>query len=80
MDSAKDLTWQKIFSDRSTNLKIEKSRFFSFALRSPPILSYFPIPSERIKLQLIILILKGRSTDKKNYKLFFSLIFFTFNL
>ena len=28
MDLAKDLAWQKIFSDRSTNLKIEESGFF----------------------------------------------------
>ena len=28
MDLAKDLGWQKKFSGRSTNLKIEKSRFF----------------------------------------------------
>ena len=28
MNLAKDLAWQKIFSGRSTNLKIEKSRFF----------------------------------------------------
>ena len=28
MDLAKDLAWQKMFSGRSTNLKIEKSRFF----------------------------------------------------
>ena len=72
MDLAKDLAWQKIFSGRSTNLKTEKSDFFFFAfsLLSPSILSYFPIPSGRIKLQLIILILNGRLTDKKNYKLF----------
>ena len=69
MDLAKDLAWQKIFSGRSTNLKIEKSRFFfAFLLLSPPILSYFLIPSKRIKLQLKILILNGR---KKNYKFFF---------
>ena len=74
MDLAKDFAWQKILSGRSTNLKIKKS-LFSFSLLSPPILSHFPIPSERIKLQLIILILNGRSTDKKNYKFFFSPIF-----
>ena len=28
MDLAKDLAWKKIFSGHSTNLKIEKSRFF----------------------------------------------------
>ena len=28
MDLTKDLAWQKIFSGRSTNLKIEKSFFF----------------------------------------------------
>ena len=76
MDLAKDLAWQKVFSDRSTNLKIDKSVFFSFSLLSPPILSHFPIPSEHIKLQPRILILNGRSTDKKNNKLFFSPISF----
>ena len=79
MDLAKDLAWQKIFSGRSTNLKIEKSRFFIvFSLLSPPILSHFLIPSERMTLQLKILILNSRSTDKKNYKFFFS-DFFTFD-
>ena len=76
MNLAKDLAWQKIFSGRSTNLKIEKSRFFAFSLLSLPILSHFPIPSERIKLQLKILILNGRSTDKQNYKFFFSIFFY----
>ena len=78
MDLAKDLAWQKIFSDRSTNLKIEKSRFFAFSPLSPPILSHFLILSERRKLQLKILILNGRSTDKKIINFFFS-DFFTFN-
>ena len=77
MDLAKDLAWQKIFRGRSTNLKIEKSGFFAFSLLSPPILSHLPIPSERIKLQPKILILRGRSTEKK--KCFFSPILFTFN-
>ena len=65
MDLAKDLAWQKIFRGRSTNLEIEKSGFFfvAFLLLSPPILSHFPIPSERIKLQPKILILRGHSTD-----------------
>ena len=79
MDLAKDLAWQKIFSGRSTYLKIEKSGFFAFGLLSPPISSDFPIPSEHIKLQPKILILNDRSTDKKNYKLFFFSDFFTFN-
>ena len=70
MDLSKDLAWQKIFSGRSTDLKIEKSRFF-FA-----ILFHFPIPNERRKLQLKILILNGRSTDKKNYKFFFLRFFY----
>ena len=79
MDLAQDLAWQKIFNGRSTNLKIEKSRFlFRIFATLTPILSHFPIPSERIKLQLIILILDGRSTDKKN-NIFFFLDFFTFN-
>ena len=62
MDLAKDLAWQKILSGRSTNLKIKKSRFFFFAfsLLSSPILSRFPIPSERIKLQLMIFTLERR--------------------
>ena len=30
MDLAKDLTWQKIFSGRSTNLKIGKSGFYFY--------------------------------------------------
>ena len=78
MDVAKDLPWRKIFGGRSTNWKIEKSGFFAFSLFSPPILSHFPIPSERIKLQKKILMLRGRSTDlKKNC--FFSPILFTFN-
>ena len=51
MDLAKDLAWQKICRGRSTNLKIEKSGFFAFSLLTPHILSHFPIPSERIKLQ-----------------------------
>ena len=76
MDLAKDLAWQKIFSGRSTKLKIEKSIFFAFSLLSPPILSHFPIPSERMKLQLKILILNGRTTEKKII-IFFSPIFFT---
>ena len=76
MHLAKDLAWQKIFTGRSTNLKIEKSRFFAFLLLSSTILSHFLIPSERIKLQLIILLLNGRSTDKKNYELFFNSDFF----
>ena len=79
MDLAKDLAWKKIFSGRSTNLKIEKWCFFEFSLFSPPILSYFPIPSEHIKLQLIILILNGRSTDKKIINCLFFCDFFTFN-
>ena len=66
----------KIFSSRSTNLKIENSGFFLFSLLSPFILSHFPIISERMKLQLKVLTLNGCSTDKKNYKLFFSAIFF----
>ena len=75
MDLAKILAWQKIFRGRSTNLKIGKSGFFfAFSLRSPPVLSHFPIPSERIKLQPKILILRGRSTDKKKI-CFFSPIF-----
>ena len=65
MDLTKDLAWQKILSGRLTNLKIEKTRFFAFSLLSPLILSHFPIPSERIKLQLKMLILNGRLTDKK---------------
>ena len=66
MNLAKDLAWQKIFRGRSTNLKIEKSGFFfAFSLLSPPILSHFLIPSERIKLQPKILILRGRSTDNE---------------
>ena len=66
MDLAKDLAWQKIFSGRSTNLKIEKSGFiFAFSLLSPFILSHFPIISEHMKLQLKILTVNGRSTDKK---------------
>ena len=77
MDLTKDLAWQKIFSGRSTNLKIDKSGFFNaFSLLSHPILSHFPIPSERIKLQLIILILNDHSTDKTIYKLFVFLRFF----
>ena len=32
MDLEKDLAWQKIFSGRSTNLKIEKWFFFAFSL------------------------------------------------
>ena len=76
MDFANDLAWQKIFRGRSTNLKIEKSRFFFNFRYSPPILSHFPIPSKGIKLQLIILILNGRSIDEKNYKLFFFSDFF----
>ena len=59
----KGFSLAKIFSGRSTNLKNEKSRFFAFSLLSPPILSHFLIPSERIKLQLKILILNDRSTD-----------------
>ena len=70
MDLAKDLAWQKIFRGRSTNLKIEKSGFFAISLLSPLIFSHFPIPSEHIKLQPKILILRGRSTDKKNLFLF----------
>ena len=66
MDLAKDLAWQKILSGRSTNFEIEKSDFFfAFSLLSPPILSHFPIPSERIKLRPKILIFNDRSTDKK---------------
>ena len=66
MDLAKDLAWQKIFRGLSTNLKIEKSGFFlHFRYFHSPILSHFPIPSERVKLQPKILILRGRSTDKK---------------
>ena len=52
MNLAKDLAWQKIFRCRSTSWKIEKFQirfFFAFSLLSPPILSHFPIPSERIK-------------------------------
>ena len=79
MDLAKDLVWQKIFSGRSTNLKIETRVFFVvFSLVSPPILSHLPIPSERIRLQLIKLLLNGRSRDKKIINFFFS-DFFTFN-
>ena len=64
MDLAKDLAWQKIFRGRSSNCKIEKSGFFfAFSLLSPLILPHFSIPSERIKLQRKILILRGRSTD-----------------
>ena len=77
MDLAKDLAWQKIFSGRSTNRKIEKLFFFfGFLLLSLFILSHFPIISERVKLELKILALNGRSTDKKNYKLFFFCHFF----
>ena len=72
MDLAKNLAWQKIFSGRSTNLKIEKSFFFAFSLLSPFILSHFPIISENMKLKLKTLTLNERSTDKKNYELFFS--------
>ena len=79
MDIAKDLASQKIFSGRSTNVKIEKSViFFAFSLLSPFILSYFPIISEHMQLQLKILTLNGRSTDKKNYKLFFFSAIFCF--
>ena len=56
--------------------KLKNRVFFAFSLLSPPILSHFPLPSERIKVQLIILILNGRWTDKKNYKLFFFSDFF----
>ena len=41
MNLAKDLAWRKIFSGRSTNLKIEKSRFFRiFATISPYFISF----------------------------------------
>ena len=38
MDLAKDLAWQKIFSGRSTNLKIEQSHFFLHFSYSHPLL------------------------------------------
>ena len=76
MDLVKYLAWQKIFSGDSTNLKIEKSRFFCIFAPPPFTLSHFPIISEHMKLQLKILTLNGRSTDKKNYKLFFLCDFF----
>ena len=37
MDLVKDLAWQKIYSGRSTNLKIEKSRFFLHFRYSHPL-------------------------------------------
>ena len=41
MDLAKDLAWQKIFRDRSTNLKIEKLSFFCiFATLTPYFISF----------------------------------------
>ena len=81
MDLAKDLAWQKVFSGRSTNLKVEKWGifFFAFSLLSRFILSHSPIISDRMKLKLKILTLNGRSTDKKIINCFSSAIFFTFN-
>ena len=43
MDLAKDLAWQKIFSGRSTNLKIEKSRFFCIFATLTPYFISFPV-------------------------------------
>ena len=40
MDLAKDLAWQKIFSGRSTNLKIEKSSFFCPLFFTPYFISF----------------------------------------
>ena len=76
MDLAKDLAWQKIFRGRSTNLKMEKPGFFALSLLSPPILSHFPMPNERIKLQPKVSILRDRPTDKKRKICFFSPIFY----
>ena len=42
-----------------------KIAFFASSKLLSPILSYFPIPSERMKLQLKILTLNGRSADEK---------------
>ena len=42
MDLAKDLAWQKIFSGRSTNLNIEKSRFFCISATLTPYFISFP--------------------------------------
>ena len=42
MDLAKDLAWQKKFSGRSTNLKIEKSDFFRIFATLTPYFILFP--------------------------------------
>ena len=58
MDLAKDLAWQKIFSDRSMNLQIEKSRFFCiFATLTPYFISFpdthwaYKITTENINIK-----------------------------
>ena len=42
MNLAKDLVWKKIFSGRSTNLKIAKSRFFCIFATLTPYFMLFP--------------------------------------
>ena len=58
MDLAKDWAWQKIFSGRSTNLEIEKSRFFCiFATLAPYFISFpdthwaYKITTENINIK-----------------------------
>ena len=58
MDLAKDLAWQKKFSDRSTNLKIEESGFFCiFGSLTPYFISFldtqwaYKITTENINIK-----------------------------
>ena len=57
--------------------KLAKIAFFASSKLLSPILSYFPIPNERMKLQLKILTLNGRSGDEKRINSFLH-DFFTF--
>ena len=94
MDLAKDLAWQKIFSGRSTNLKIEKSRFFCiFATFTPYFILFtdnqwtYEFTTENIDIKLTAVHLKKYSkftsaihikTNSYSFRIMFILIIVQF--
>ena len=76
MDLAKDLPCQKIFSGRSTNVKIEKSRFFSIFATLAPYLISFADTQRAYEITTDNINIKWSLNRWKNYKLFFFSDFF----
>ena len=75
MDLAKDLAWQKIFRDRSTNLKIEKSGFFCIFATLTPYFISFPDTQWAYLITIKNINIK-KSLNRLKKKKFFFLRFF----